>query len=1245
MSSFNTKLRKIYSICLNIALAIFFFIFSFNCFAQKESDTLTINPDRILPGLTIEHQDKQSKGCVSCHTTTDAPSMHHNHAVTIGCADCHGGNASIVRTPDVNVNSLKYNELKLSAHILPKNPQNWPSSANPQHSYTNLLKESWQFVRFINPGDLRVARDTCGGCHASIVNAVEKSLMTTSAMLWGGAAYNNGILPFKKYVLGESYDRDGVPRNILAGPGITDIARKRGALEQLLPLPQWEVTHPGDVFRVFERGGLFINSQFPQIGLPNPFEDSGRPDIKASNRGPGTGSRVSIPVLNIHKTRLNDPHLSFMGTNDHPGDYRSSGCTSCHVVYANDRDPRHSGIYAKYGHEGKSITSDPTIPKNESGHPLKHSFTRAIPTSQCMVCHMHQPNMFVNSFLGYTMWDYESDAPHMWPKKQKYPTDEEKYNSMIKNPEEAATRGLWSDDDFLKLVSELNPKLKDTQFADYHGHGWNFRAIFKRDRKGNLLDAKGDLVSNTDPKKFKKAVHLSDIHVDKGMHCNDCHFGGDSHGDGNIYGEVAQAVEIGCVDCHGSITNKATLRTSGPAAPPGGTDLSLMRTPFGQERFVWKADGLYQRSSITPGLEWRIKQVIDSLDPTKPGYNEKSSKAKTAMRFEANDKHIKYANSKIIQNNKDNLPNILAHAEEKMSCFSCHSSWVTSCGGCHLPIQANWKKDSNHYDGKESRNWATYNPQVARDEIFQLGLHGPAKGNRIVPVRSSSALVLSSTDINRQKIYVQQPPVSSGGYSSQAFAPHFPHTVRTTETKQCNDCHISEANDNNAIMTQLLLLGTNFINFMGYHTYVATGESGFEAIQVTEWDEPQAVIGSYLHKYAYPDFYKTHTDDHKKELQVSHTHHGTGGAINSIQLRGEYLYTTAGTAGFRAYDVANVANKGFSERIVTAPFSPLGHDTHISTKNATSFTLPTGMPIAPHKQQLPENLEQPMHPIYSYALITDSEEGLILVNVNTLADGDPTNNFFERALTWNENGILNQAKTITLAGTTAYIGAHDKIVVLNLDDPLNPKVMTTLPFNNVTSIAIQFRYAFVTDSNGMHVVDVTYPDKPTVISKASIQLSDARNIYLARTYAYISGGKDGLIIVDIEKPEEPRIYQIYNDGGRINDLNDVKIATTNASLFAYLADGKNGLKVIQLTDPERVPNFYGFSPEVKPLLIATRKTHGPAMAISKPLDRDRAVDESGHQVSVFGRIGSRPFNLKEMQKLYLRPDGEIYKVQ
>ena len=156
-------------------------------------------------------------------------------------------------------------------------------------------------------------------------------------------------------------------------------------------------------------------------------------------------------------------------------------------------------------------------------------------------------------------------------------------------------------------------------------------------------------------------------------------------------------------------------------------------------------------------------------------------------------------------------------------------------------------------------------------------------------------------------------------------------------------------------------------------------------------------------------------------------------------------------------------------------------------------------------------------------------------------------------------------------------------------------------------------------------------------------LPEAHDIYVARGYAYIAGGTQGLVIVDLERPEQPRLDQVFTAGGRINDARAVRMGSTNASLFGYVADGANGLRVIQLTSPTTQPNYYGFNPRPVPELIATYKTRGPALALSKGLDRDRAVDESGNQVSVFGRLGSRPFNLREQQKLYLQ-NGKVYTV-
>ena len=158
-------------------------------------------------------------------------------------------------------------------------------------------------------------------------------------------------------------------------------------------------------------------------------------------------------------------------------------------------------------------------------------------------------------------------------------------------------------------------------------------------------------------------------------------------------------------------------------------------------------------------------------------------------------------------------------------------------------------------------------------------------------------------------------------------------------------------------------------------------------------------------------------------------------------------------------------------------------------------------------------------------------------------------------------------------------------------------------------------------------------------------MNDARKIYVARTYAYVAAGADGLAIVDVWKVEQPKLLRFFDAGGLLRDTSDVVVGSTNASLFAYLADGDAGIRVLQLTSPDSQPNFYGFSPEPRPELIATYPTSSPALSLSKGLDRDRGVDETGGQIAVFGRKGSRPLTLDEMQKLYLDAEGNPWYVE
>ena len=57
----------------------------------------------------------KSVGCMACHKGTGDP--HGKDTLRLGCTDCHGGDAAATD--------------KNKAHVLPKNPQFWLTSANP----------------------------------------------------------------------------------------------------------------------------------------------------------------------------------------------------------------------------------------------------------------------------------------------------------------------------------------------------------------------------------------------------------------------------------------------------------------------------------------------------------------------------------------------------------------------------------------------------------------------------------------------------------------------------------------------------------------------------------------------------------------------------------------------------------------------------------------------------------------------------------------------------------------------------------------------------------------------------------------------------------------------------------------------------------------------------------------------------------------------------------------------------------
>jgi hypothetical protein len=1279
------------------------------------------------PTLSRTHSKDELKkisetiSCTACHTGygTYEHTMHDDtngkQFIGITCVECHGGNSDVDVPRGIERTDKRFVALQKKAHVQPSHPEIWghdpvnpelPGSRNPEIPGARPIHESADYIRFINPGDLLAAQVACASCHKDEVTRVRTDMMSTSPMLWGAALYNNGEYPRKLPHFGQAYDNHGTPLRVVASPPpTTQEVFQKGHLPELWPLLRWEISEPTNPLRVFERGGR----SRPIIGIPDPEEDSGKPEDKLSIRGLGSDLRTSPVYLGLQKTRLLDPTLILMGTNDHAGDYRGSGCSACHVVYANDRSSVHAGKWAQFGNRGETQNPDPMIPKHESGHPIQHQFQRQMPSSNCIVCHIHPGTNVVNSYLGFLWWDNETDGQAMYPMHQHNPTAEQKFEVSQHNPEETAPRGLWSNihpdaknqlgqiagKNFLDNVTDLNPELKHTQFADFHGHGWIFRAVYKQDRHGNMLDAAGNIVENPTSKQLGDAVaftsdaahpkppagspvHLKDIHLERGMQCVDCHFSQDVHGDGNLYGETRAPVMVDCIDCHGTseqpaamlryLTSSRQVQNSdegkklligtftGNAADNGlsAVDQGARNKTIMTDHFVMKSGKLWQKSSMDDSKGWFVVQTTDTIAP-KSWWTTDSNTSKDTAKLARFSHTVRrdgktWGSAPDPDNKKTELE--LAHSNNNMTCYACHTSWTTACFGCHLPMRANARKEMLHNEATISRNYTNYNFQTLRDDVYMLGIDSTVKGHKVVPVRSSCAVLVGSEDAERQQLYFQQQTISAEGFAGTSFSVYFPHTVRATETKTCVDCHISKAGDNNAIMAQLLLQGTNSVNFTGRYQWVAEGKEGLQAVAVSAKTEPQSVFGSRLQEIAYPDDYKKFVSGGRK-LDEHYEHEGT---VLDVQNRGEYLYAACGEDGFIAYDINQIDNKGFSERIQTSPVSPLGQRFYVKSKYATSVCSPSTLAIDPTRQHFKENQEQSVHLLYACLYLTDREEGLIVIGnplntpkskggagVATLLDNDPDNNFIQRALTYNPGGILHGARSMSLYGHYAYICCDAGIVIVNLDNPLAPKpvgIFNAPELSQARKIQFQFRYGFVIDGQGMKVIDVTDPEHPHLVPNADVDISNANDIYVSRTYAYIAAGKNGLAIVDVEKPEQPRLDQMYDADGKMNDARAVKVSMTNASMFAYVADGENGLKVLQLTSPDDTPKYLGFSPRPAPRLIAWYKTHGPALAVTEGLDRDRAVDESGHQLAVFGRLGARPFNLEEQQRLYLHNNGD-----
>ncbi len=269
--------------------------------------------------------------CVVCHGGIE--DMHPFAPVT--CVQCHGGDAS--RT------------VKEDAHVR--------SRTRPPGD-ERVLGQSFdpEYLRFLDPGDLRAAPASCGPCHQRAVYDVTHSLHATTSGHLADGLYENGVVAERHPPVAVFDVRDELP---------ADVARPPTAVRNLKQV-----------------------------------------------RGPtgGDRTRVASHFADLPRKACMQCHLwsrgrAVRGRAGLDGDYRGSGCSACHVPYADD---------------GFSQSRDASIDHHEPGHARTHTMVRFPATETCTRCHYGDASIGL-SFRGLAQpipgMPQSPDAPGLHPKR------------------------------------------------------------------------------------------------------------------------------------------------------------------------------------------------------------------------------------------------------------------------------------------------------------------------------------------------------------------------------------------------------------------------------------------------------------------------------------------------------------------------------------------------------------------------------------------------------------------------------------------------------------------------------------------------------------------------------------------------------------------------------------------------------------------------------------------------------------
>ncbi|MEZ5988210.1 MAG: hypothetical protein R3F30_03650 [Planctomycetota bacterium] len=658
-------------------------------------------------------QEPAASSCMKCHngskgTGYEGDGIENPHpfpgADNLACTVCHGGNdqgadkdASHVPPPP-QIGDRDYQDTHARAWFNRLTLAGVDKYADYTVGSTTYTAIDW--LQFVNPGDLRVtsAGRACGMCHQGHASKVQGSMLATETGILGGAMFAAGDT--NKIAANQGLYQDtasDLAIRAVSDPTYSADPLDVGRVGSLIEQPVHSERNNKAADQLFEN----FNYVRANIELDQDAANRVIPD-----------SRLSHLLREQFAFTCGDCHLGSAGANNRAGDFRSSGCTACHMPYSLD---------------GRSRSQDPNVPKDEPldpddiddperSHVRAHrivSVHKTLPGGQriegmddltCAGCHQGS-NRTVMQYWGIRL-DQNQDVR----RNRQYPA----------NPQ--TWRGTRDDERLFP------PEVGNRTF-----NGRNFNQYL------SFEDYDGDGKDDTP----------ADVHHEAGMGCIDCHGSYDLHGGdvgataGNIRSRMEQGVAIKCESCHGSATAYAQVQT-GLAWDGQQRELAVDRKG-NLLRHVYKAtDGHYYLVSKLDGVTHWVPQTMDTIvdnGKTHPVSGNKlySVKASYAMGRDDN------STATGIGPQQGFLPHAGFSHMDNMSCASCHSSWTNTCMGCHLEGEYTNGNFFSNINGKQIVYRERFADFVYQSPLFfQLGVD---EDNKIQQFSSNTKVFYRYRDI------------------------------------------------------------------------------------------------------------------------------------------------------------------------------------------------------------------------------------------------------------------------------------------------------------------------------------------------------------------------------------------------------------------------------------------------------------------------------------------------------------------